>query len=57
MNIDRELLVRIDSICSLVAHRGIDEDARHELLLVAHDCRLIYDSQIGRVFDVEQTHE
>jgi len=44
MNIDRELLIRIDSACSLVAHRGLDEEARQELLDIGLACRRIYET-------------
>jgi hypothetical protein len=38
-----DLLIRVDSVCSVVAHRGIDDEARAELIEVARLARRMYE--------------
>lgn len=39
----RDLLVRVDSVCSLAAHRGIDSETREELIAVSRIARAMYE--------------
>jgi hypothetical protein len=41
--VPRALLVRIDSVCSLVGWRGLDAEARDELRAVSREVRQIYE--------------
>lgn len=43
--IEREFLVRVDSVCSLVAHRGLDDQAKAELKEVSHLARAMYEGR------------
>lgn len=42
--VPRDLLIDIDSVCSLVAHRGLDDEAKAELRRVSLRARAIYES-------------
>lgn len=42
--VPRDLLVDIDSVCSLVAHRGLDDEAKNELRRVSLRARAIYEA-------------
>lgn len=39
----KDLLVRVDSITSLVAYRGLDDQAKEELKLISLEARALYE--------------
>jgi hypothetical protein len=48
VTVDTDFLVRVDSWCSLVAYRGLDDEAREELKKLSIEARKMYEGVLPR---------